>query len=557
MFKQELLIELDKRVRLDLHISRLTSQPEPSADALSEEQGGHESDTSLMTRPPTDAPALAKPSRKTQLGMISYVSAQKDKSIGLGFLHKSGQARGASATTNGVAKSSAEDDSCRESTDISIQSERDLMLLEESRSSQEGRRSQSSEAMTPLRRAWSRVQLACMHLMNENWFVNLAGIVIVLNVVFIGADIDFDARHWDVHVAKPPSYKYIDVCFFAFFAFELAIRVIADGLSFFTDWHNWMDFLLVSFQGSDVVHELRIVQTSSIVSGSSSGLTMLRMLRIGRMTRLLRLLRVLTMFEELSSLVDSMAQSFKSLVWVLVMVSIVTYAVGVVLTLIVSEFRHHSKDEIEGAVHDLLDKYYGSVGVTMLVLYEIMSTGVEWGQVMDPAVEHISPYISVIFLVYTSFTYFAMMNVVTSYFVENTLRAVEESRSCSIGGALWDAFQDPEGHHLESISAETFYDHLHTPQMMRYLASLDISPETCEEKQVFEMLCPEQGGELQAEDLIRGCMRLRGSAKQIDFHCFAVALREEMGIISDTVSSLQKYIKDLIPETNVSPRRGQ
>merc|ERR1712224_582062 len=105
---------------------------------------------------------------------------------------------------------------------------------------------------------------------------------------------------------------------------------------------------------------------------------------------------------------------------------------------------------------------------------------------MEPAVKHISPYISIIFIIYTAFVFFAMMNVVTSYFVENTLRAVEESRSCNIGMALWDAFKDPEGNPLESITAETFYDHLHTPQMMRYLASLDISPETCEEKQVFE-----------------------------------------------------------------------
>jgi len=297
----------------------------------------------------------------------------------------------------------------------------------------------------------------------------------------------------------------------------------------------------VLFQGTEVVQEFHIIGHSN-ATGMNKGLSLIRMLRVVRMSRILRLLRILTVFEELSSLVDSMIQSFKPLVWVMIMVLLETYMVAVLLTHIVAQFRTKAKDEIDGDVHDLLDNYYGNLARTMLVLYEIVSAGEEWGRVVDPAMEHISKYICLIFIIYTAFVFFAMMNVVTSYFVDNTIRAVEESRGSNMGMALWEAFKGDDGEPLDSITEDVFYAHLHTSEMQRYLASIDVSPETCEENRLFHMLDVDGGGELNSDELIRGCMRLRGTARQIDLHCFAFGLRAELSVLSDSVAMLlDKY----------------
>merc|ERR1719482_2342892 len=129
---------------------------------------------------------------------------------------------------------------------------------------------------------------------------------------------------------------------------------------------------------------------------------------------------------------------------------------------------------------------------------------------MNPMSTHISGWISVVFILYTAFVFFAMMNVVTSYFVENTIRAVDESRGSNMGEALWNAFTNSyPGDSLNCITADMFYRHINTPEMIRYLRSLDMVPETCEENNFFELLDADGSGVVDMDELIHGCLRLR------------------------------------------------
>jgi len=488
-----------------------------------------------------------KPMAKKRFSrMVPFVSEDKDRSIGL-----DGKAARKASIDYGIPRnwsSRSEDDEASEDETKTPSSgetpDRGATLqlignVETSSKVPERRHKHVKSTWDTIVRAISTLVRTSAWVVNSGLFVNFTGLVIILNMLFIGLDIDYDAKHWDSHAPKPPQFKYIDLAFFAYFVVELLLRIIAENVTFVTEVHNWMDTMLVALQGTEVVHEFHLVSSSGF--GSNKGLALIRMLRVARMSRVLRLLRILTIFEELSSLADSMIQSFKPLVWVMVMVLLVTYVAGVLLTHIVAQFRTLAKDNVDGEVHESLNKYYGSLSVTMLVLYEIVSAGEEWGRVLEPAMDHISPYICSIFIAYTAFVFFAMMNVVTSYFVDNTIRAVEESRGSNMGMALWEAFKDPNGEPLDSITDTVFYAHLHTPEMQRYLASIDISPETCEDNRLFQMLDVDGGGELNSDELIRGCMRLRGNARQIDLHCFAFGLRAEMEALSNSVSMLHRY----------------
>jgi len=256
----------------------------------------------------------------------------------------------------------------------------------------------------------------------------------------------------------------------------------------------------------------------------------------------LRLLRVVTLFEDLSHLLESMIQSLKALVWVIAVVLLVTYAIGVLLTDVVAEFRKLQRDVIQhDEINIVLDKYYGSVLTTMLFLYEIMSSGTSWADGMSPVVNQISPWMTIVFILYTAFVFFAMMNVVTSYFVDNTIRYVEESRGSTMAMALWNCFTT-EDNSPQLITSQVFYDHLDSVEMEKYLSSLDISPEMCQESHFFELLDTDGSGGLDVSELIHGCLRLRGSAKQIDLHLLGQYLRNELGKLEFNIKSLEDAV---------------
>merc|ERR1712100_666276 len=137
-----------------------------------------------------------------------------------------------------------------------------------------------------------------------------------------------------------------------------------------------------------------------------------------------------------------------------------------------------------------------------------------------------------------------MMNVVTSYFVENTIRAVDESRGSNMGQALWRAFTKTHSEDsLDAITSDMFYEHINEPGMVRYLRSLDLVPETCKENHFFELLDSDGSGEVDMQELIHGCLRLRGDAKQIDLHCLGYTVRTELNKIMYAITSLEEAVQ--------------
>ena len=59
------------------------------------------------------------------------------------------------------------------------------------------------------------------------------------------------------------------------------------------------------------------------------------------------------------------------------------------------------------------EEYFGNLGLTMLSLFMSISGGVSWENVISPLKE-VSLVWVVVYLFYISFTYFAVLNVVTA-----------------------------------------------------------------------------------------------------------------------------------------------
>jgi len=406
-------------------------------------------------------------------------------------------------------------------------------------------------------KVYSAAEKSCQNAtVDSGALTHLSSLVVVSNLIFIGFDVDYNARHWNETVSqtlrgRPVIFTILTVAYFVFFLLEVCVRMFAWKSQFWKDWTAWLDLLLVLVQGFEVAHDFSLFDGSY----STSVFSVLRLCRGLRLCRVSRLLRLVTAFQQLAMMLDAISASFKALVWVLALILLVTYGVGILLTEIVSEFRQVERESmVDGELEKLFDNKYGSLDRTMLMLYEVITGGINWNEVSEPVTKTISPYLSIMFILYTAFVCFAMMNVVTSYFVESTRQASEATRKKIMGDDLFEVFSYLKERH---ITRDMFYDQIRTPEMSRYLTSLDLSPETCEENHFFELLDTDGSGAIDLDELVHGCLRLRGPAKQIDLHCLGFTLQDKLEMLERAFNTLSDQVMTMAKRSILDGEKGR
>jgi len=159
-------------------------------------------------------------------------------------------------------------------------------------------------------------------------FDNLVGGVILLNAAVIGVQTDYNVKNLSHDVPLP--FFLFEIFFMMWFTFELSLRLYVFRCGFFSFnadgmlW-NYFDTMVVSAQLVEVFFEL-VARSADV---DASNLRVLRVLRILRLVRILRVVRVLHLISELRAIVSSIAGSFRSLVWVVVLLFLMMYIVAV------------------------------------------------------------------------------------------------------------------------------------------------------------------------------------------------------------------------------------
>merc|ERR1712113_804230 len=102
-----------------------------------------------------------------------------------------------------------------------------------------------------------------------------------------------------------------------------------------------------------------------------------------------RLARVLVLFGDLRTMVVTCLASLKYLVWVVVLMFFITYTFGVYLTGVVTEHVINAGGELPEEQEKLLE-YFGTIPSSMLALFETMSEGVHWGELLEPLASYCS-----------------------------------------------------------------------------------------------------------------------------------------------------------------------
>ncbi|CAE7707619.1 Scn11a [Symbiodinium pilosum] len=311
----------------------------------------------------------------------------------------------------------------------------------------------------------------------------------------MGIQADWMVAH--IGQTAPEAFDMFENLFAVIFTCELAMRILVYHIRFFrtAEWKwNLFDSVVVGLQIIDIVSTIAVGPDAN-VSSETGNLSFMRIIRLMRLLRILRLMRLLRFVQELRSMVMSIAASLKSLMWTIILLAFLMYGVGVCLTQMIAD-RGLEEPRIMVLSPDL-KSYYGSLPEALVSLFQGITGGIDWNDLLEPLEEQISPWLAVVFVLYIAFAVLAMMNVVTGIFVESALQSTRADEEKEVRAQLDDMFKS-----------------LENPEMKRCFESLGF--DMAEAYGLFNLLDTDQSGEIDCEELLEGCLRLRGSANAID-----------------------------------------
>lgn len=370
-------------------------------------------------------------------------------------------------------------------------------------------------------------------LVKNSWFESIFAVVILANAVFIGAEVEYLA-HGDINASTTNMFEVAHHVFSALFLMELCMRLAADRLFFFTSKENmWNIFDLALVVHSLVEYIMSFDDSSEEDSGEGrfNQISAQRTLRVVRIIRNVRIVRVLRLFHELRMMLYAIFGCVKALLWLIVLLLLLLYFFAVFFTQGATEYQkehHKSKttssygEEDARKSSEVRDKY-GSLPISMFSLYKGMTNGISWGELVWP-LEYMHWFYILLFLVFISFTIFAVLNVVTGVFVDSALQQThneEENRAREEEYAkvanmrrIKELFHEIDADESGTVSFEEFSEALEDEYVRKCFEVLQIN--IFEAEQLFHLLDPESQGQVQIDEFVKGCMRLKGEAKSID-----------------------------------------
>jgi len=352
------------------------------------------------------------------------------------------------------------------------------------------------------------------------------GLFVSLSAVVLGFETDWEATHPGT---KVPAFYQLSNALFAFvFAVEIGLRLFAERRAFFSGsrcaW-NVFDLLLAVMQIFEQAWHVFLWSTHT-ESFDTQWLRYMRMIRTGgRLLRLVRILRLMRLLHELRMLCTSIIMSMKSLCWTLALLCVLVFSVSIFFTEAVALTAQDQDKDLESEL------WFGSVPRSSLTLFECILGGISWDEVVRPLISEVSPLVGATFCLYVAFCALAVLNVVTGIFVGKAAKAAEDEKDETLAFSIGDLFYsdtDKESH----ITFKEFSSKLEHTDMQEYFRDLNV--DVSEARGLFRLLDVDGSGSVDSDEIVSGCLRLRGEAKAIEL----ALLMQETRTLQDMVERL-------------------
>jgi len=345
-------------------------------------------------------------------------------------------------------------------------------------------------------------------------FDRCVAMIILLNAVYIGFVTEYMAAS-ELH-DDPIAFQVVEAVFFLVFSMELGMRIYVfkcslfrlrtpEGLYNHKVYWNYLESTIIFLQALETI-------LMHIPFGSTrfKGLSINRILRLMRLVRILRIFKVTRHVADLRMIIYSIWRSISLFFWSIMALVLLNFIVSVYFT----EFVVAAK--LNGQIADAseLDLYFGSLVRTMIILFQAVSGGLDWGAVTDVLSDQTGEWAVLPFIFYVVFYQVAVLNVISGVFLDKAMEIAKAEKDIYIVRNARRIFMAVDRSKAGTITWDNFQSALAHPRMQKFFEAVDIRP--TEARTLFELLDTSGDGEISADEFLNGCLRVRGHSKALD-----------------------------------------
>jgi hypothetical protein len=360
-------------------------------------------------------------------------------------------------------------------------------------------------------------------LANSNGLTLFITFVISANCVFSVHELNTDAVSTLSALRDSPGQRYepaspiftLEEVFISIYIAELVLRIGVHRSYFFAGedfWWNVLDLLIIVFVVADVY-------------GGSA-----RVIRLLRMSKLLRMLRFLRFVKPLRLLVECLVGSIFHLFWCLLVFAFILFFFAMYFVAAITQHAQQYADTVSMMDLILFDKHFGDFITGLRTLYFSTTGGNDWS-VYYETVAITGWTHGAMYLFFIGFFQIAVLNVVTSVFVESVMETAQpdaEDRLLELQTSNNKFAADfyllcrglVDADELGEITYAQFHSLLKNAKVRDMLAvrGVDIH----ETRHFFDMIAMQEDGmedghrTISLEMLAAVCMRSKGVATSVD-----------------------------------------
>jgi hypothetical protein len=211
----------------------------------------------------------------------------------------------------------------------------------------------------------------------------------------------------------------------------------------------------------------------------------------------------------------------KTLLWGLMVLIMIIYFFAVLFVQVVTD---HLFDKVELHPQEVkMQIFFGSLWSGMATLFMSVTGGLNW-EIIVTSLRYIDPFAELPFFAFIALTQLAVLNILTSIFVENAVKVANGDRDAVIREHLSseesfievmrDMFHEADTQQCLELTWDQFAKYLSDPRVKAMFTALDL--QVTEAQGLFQLLDLDGNGVVDAEEFVLGCVRLKGGAKSVD-----------------------------------------
>jgi len=374
-------------------------------------------------------------------------------------------------------------------------------------------------------------------------FTLTIALAIMANSVVIGLDVQNSMTRALAadNEPRPEVFIVANYIFACLFAVELLLNVAALRWNFLIGpgWQwNLFDAMLVLVSVSDVAR----------ADGDGHSTGYVRLLRIVRMARVLRIIRIFRFFRELRCMCMSILSCFVSLLWALLLLTLVVYIFAVIFMQAGALDLEDSRDN-----EFLWRLWYGTLGETMYTLTKAISGGENWAPMVLP-LQDVSPIYVFLFQAYILFIIFGALNVLTGVFLQRAVETMNHDRDWLTQEErikmehfvinLTALFDELDFKQKGKLTWEDFLQAMENPSTQAFFTSHDL--DIFDAHLVYSTVADGEGC-VSVIDFVHGCSRASGCAKGAHLMALMKKVEEVHSDLKKGILFIDSEIQDVSP----------